>query len=139
MSGVYNKDKKTTGFDPVDNAGKLQDEVTRYVMNEKRIPKRWRMLVGVPLVQAADRVSDYAILANETWCDEKHIEIRKDYWRMTITCCKQLDRKLHRAQNVIASATPDSMKDIISLLNREVNLAAHRRDNDKVIDNKKKK
>ena len=139
MSGVYAKDKKTTGFDPVDNAARLQDEVTRYVMNEKRIPKRWRMIIGVPLINKADMISDYAIAANETWCDERHIEIRKDYWRKTITCCKQLDRLLHRAQNVIPSATAGSMEDILRLLNREIGFAIHHRDTDKVIDNQKKK
>jgi len=133
MSGVYARNRKQTHFDPVDVAARLQDAVTLYVMNEKRIPKRWRQLVGVPLVEAADKISDCAIAANETWPDEKHIDRRRDYWRMTITACKQLDRKLARAQNVIPSATSASMADILELLDKEIGLAMHHRDNDKVI------
>ena len=109
MSGVYARNRKQTHFDPVDTAAALQDEITRYIMNEKRIPKRWRQVVGLPLVQMADLISDLAIDANETWPDEKHIEERRELWRKTIKACKKLDRKLARAQNTVPSATAGSM------------------------------
>lgn len=142
MSGVYARNRKQTHFDPVDTAAALQDEVTRYIMNEKRIPKRWRQVVGLPLVQMADLISDLAIDANETWPDEKHIEERRELWRKTIKACKKLDRKLARVQNTVPSATAGSMATILELLDKEIGLAMHHRDNDKVIPvggNKKKK
>lgn len=133
MSGVYARNRKQTAFDPVDTAATLQDKVTIYVMNEKRVPKKWRFMIGTSLIEAADRICDYAIAANATWPDEKHIDRRKDYWRQTIIACKQLDRKLARLQNVIPSATASSMKEILELLDKEINLAMQHRDHDKVI------
>ena len=139
MSGVYARNRKQTVFDPIVTAANLQDKVTLYVMDEKRIPKRWRLIIGIKLIEAADKISDCAIAANETWPDEKHIDLRRDYWRQTIIACKQLDRKLARAQKVIPSATAGSMSEILELLDKEINLAIQHRDHDKVVPTMKKK
>nr|DAT43491.1 MAG TPA: hypothetical protein [Caudoviricetes sp.] len=78
MSGAYAKDRKPTTFDPIITAAKLQDAVTIYVMNEKHVPKRWRLIVGVDLIQKADELNDNVIAANAIYAtDETKLERRK--------------------------------------------------------------
>lgn len=132
MSGVYSRNKNETNFEPVDNAAKLQDELTKYIMNERRVPKRWRP-IALKMLDKADEISDLAIAANETWPDEKHIEKRKDYWRDCLRACKQLDRKLTRLKNCVPSATPGSLKDILRMLDKEIGVVSYHKDNDRVI------
>lgn len=132
MSGVFKRNQRETNFEPVDNAAKLQDELTKYIMNEKRIPKRWR-LIAIKTLDKADEIADLAIAANETWPDENHIEKRKDYWRDCLRACKQLDRKLTRLQNCIPSVTASSMKDILQMLDKQISSVTYRKDHDRVI------
>ena len=131
MSGVYARNRNTTYFAPVDNAAELQDAVTRYVMNEKRIPKRWRFLIGADLIKKVDEIVDYAIAANRTWLDEKHIETRTEWWNRCLNACDQLDRKLMRAQRAIESVTPDSMAQILELLDKEIGVVNAQKKADK--------
>ena len=133
MSGVYARNRKETYFEPVDNAAALQDAVTKYIMDEKRVPKRWRLILGIDLVEKVDEIADLAIAANETWPDEKHIEKRRDYWRDCLKACKQLDRKFARLQNCVPSATAGSMGEILKLLDKEIGTVTHHKDHDKII------
>lgn len=131
MSGVYARNRKETFFEPVDNAASLQDAVTQYVMNEKRVPKKWRFVIGIDLIRKTDEIMDLAISANETWMGEATIEKRRDLWRECFKACKQLDRKLSRLINCVPSATPTSMKEILELLDKEIRAVANCRDNEK--------
>lgn len=132
MSGVYKRNKKETSFEPVDNAAKLQDEITKYIMNENRVPKRWRP-IAFKAAEKAGEIADLAIAANETWPDEKHIEKRREYWRDCIRACKQLDRKLTSLQNCIPSVTAGSLNEILRMLDKEINAATYRKNNERVI------
>ena len=131
MSGVYARNRNTTFFAPVDNAAELQDAVTAYVFNEKRIPKRYRLILGTDLIRKTDEIMDYAIAANRTWLDEKHIDIRTEWWNRCLNACDQLDRKLRRTQKAIESATPDSMAKILELLDKEIGVVNGQKKADK--------
>lgn len=132
MSQVYLKDRKETAYDPVDCAADLQDILTRYVMNEKYMPKKWRFVVGIKLIEKVDELTDYVIAANETWAKGKtNMELRHKYWRAAYIACKQLDRKLQRAKTNIDTVTPDSLKTVIELLAKEEGLLIHKIRSDK--------
>lgn len=119
MSGVFARNKKETFFAPRDYAAELQDAVTAYVMNEKRIPKRWKYVIGLDLIRKTDEIMDLAIDANRIPTDETHAEKRRDKWDECLTACDQLDRKLKRAQKNIPTATAGSMKEILAWLDKE--------------------
>ena len=134
MSGVYARNRNNTPFDPVDFAAALQDAITAYVMNEKRVPKRWRPTLGADLLRKTDELVDNVIAANETWAkDEKMLAVRMEYWRRAATNCKQIDRKLRRLQVAIPSATPDSMEEILKLLTDDEDAVLERKRHDKVV------
>lgn len=132
MSQVYLKDRKETVYDVTSTAAELQDAITIYVMNEKRVPKKWRYMIGREIIKKCDELVDNVIEANETWAKgEENMAHRREYWGKALRNCKQLDRKLTRAKNVIPTVTPDSLKQIIELLWKEEGLLIHKKKNDK--------
>ena len=133
MSGVYAKDRKPTTFDPIITAAKLQDAVTIYVMNEKYVPKRWRLIVGVDLIQKVDELNDNVIAANTIDAtDETTLERRKELQLRATANCYQIDRKLQRMARAIPTATPSSMHDILEHLTNEVDYLRDWRKHDKI-------
>ena len=46
---VYAKDRKETATQYIITAQNLQEKVLRYMMNEKRVPKKWRYLSELPM------------------------------------------------------------------------------------------
>ena len=119
MSGVHENDRGVTGFAPVDYAAMLQDEITRYVMNENRCPKKWRYVLGVDLIRKADEIFDSVSYANKIWLKPETVKARKKYWVRASAQLEQLDRRLNRMKKLIPTATPDSMKEVFKYLNAD--------------------
>lgn len=130
MSGVYEGDRSHTGFTPIDTAADLMDAVAIYATREKYVPKRHRYIFGEDLVRKADEVYD-----NATWANEMHVkhdrDARRRYWRRALACCRQLDRKLQRLRKINQEATPETMKEILRLLNEEKEAIAERLEREK--------
>lgn len=135
MSSVYARNRNETPFDPVDFAAELQDRVTAYVHNEKRLPKRYRLTLGADLLKKADEITDYAIAANEVRATTPELlELRKRYWSMALTAIKQLDRKLKRLQKAVPSATASSMEEILDYMTKDEAAITNRRKHEKLAD-----
>lgn len=132
MSQVYLRNRRETVYDPVSLAADLQDEVTKYVMNEKYVPKKWRYLIGQGIIAKCDELADNVIAANEIWAKgNKNMEARKKFWTMAYINCKQLDRKLTRAMCAIPTVTANSLNNIADLLYKEEGLLLTKKNNDK--------
>ena len=125
MSEVYDRNKNPTQFVPVDNAGDLGDEVAAYVGKEKYVPKKWRYLLGEDLIRKADQIYDYASYANEM-NTKKEPAKRREYWKLAMASCRQLDRRLKRLKKVNPAATVESMREILRLLTIEKEAIATR-------------
>lgn len=121
MSGVYARNRKGTPFDPLDNAAKLQDALTKYIANEKYVPKKWRFLIGTRILDKVDELMDEAIEANRinVRTNPEKKNIRKEKWRHVRTICDKLDRQLARLINVCPTADAGDMSEIIKLLDKE--------------------
>lgn len=128
MSNVYKRNQNPTRFDPVDFAKELQIVVTTYAMNEKYIPKKWRMVLGIDLIRKADEILDNIYYANEIRArDDRTKALRSEYWCKAAANCKQLDRKLSRLQGCVPTATAHTQKPVLESLNKVQGAIAERR------------
>lgn len=121
MSGVYARNRKQTPFDPIDKGALLQDKIAELVANEKYVPKKWRFLLGVRVLDKVDEMMDTAIAANDinTRSHPEQKEERKRLWHEARTKCTQLDRQIARLINVCPQADAGGMTEIITLLDEE--------------------
>ncbi|NNJ30079.1 hypothetical protein [Lacrimispora defluvii] len=133
MSNVYTRNRKKTPFDVATNAEKLQDLVTLYVMDEKRVPKKWRYMIGQDLIRKIDELNDNVIAANSIYAmNEEDLSKRKEYAQRAISNGYQLQRKLSRLVRCVPSATPASLYEITALLSQEIDDMKGWRKNDKI-------
>ena len=64
--GVYRRFRAPTDFDTLELCDDLKRETAKYIMNEKRVPKRWRFIYGTKLLEYADKIREYVTFANYT-------------------------------------------------------------------------
>lgn len=118
--GNYRRNHKTTKFDTLTLANKLKHAVSVYVMNEKRVPKRWRYINGKPAIDYARTIRDYIVLANGTWLDknsEDENSKRKELQQKALSYCNILQMQLMDICGECEGATEENMREITDMLN----------------------
>ena len=121
MSGVFARNRKPTPFDPIDIGAELQDKLSKFIGNEKYVPKKWRFLIGTRVLDKVDEMMDIAIEANSV-NTRSHPELkskRTELWYKAKAKCSQLDRRIARLINVCPQADAGDMTEIIKLLDKE--------------------
>lgn len=121
MSNVYARNRKTTDLAFLMIGQDLQTKLTIYVMNEKRIPKKWRYMVGRNIIAKVDELVDNIVAANSIYpTTAEELEKRKLFQSLAICNCYQLQNKIIRLINCINTVTVDSLTQIIKLLHQEI-------------------
>ena len=64
---VFKRNRSETKLQFYINALELQTEITKYVLREKVVPKKWRFAIGYDLVKKADLLVDFITLANSIY------------------------------------------------------------------------
>ena len=121
MSGVFARNRKSTPFDPIDTCAKLQDKLAKFIADEKYVPKKWRFLLGVRILDKIDELMDTVFEANgiNTRSHPELKDERKRLWHSARIKCDQLDRQIARLINVCPQANAGDMTEIIKLLDEE--------------------
>ncbi len=58
----------------------IRSDLTRFVMNEKIVPKRWRPIFTFPMIERVNRLMDNITAANTIYPQNlREAEIRRDY------------------------------------------------------------
>lgn len=123
MSNVYKRFRGETETQFIINALELQSELTRYCTKEKFIPKKYRLLIGVPIINKVDELVDNITFANSIFpINETEIEQRKEYQVKAIANCFQLQNYIVKLEKTVDSVTISSLDKIIDLLCVELNL-----------------
>lgn len=126
MSDVFKRLRGTTGTQFEITALELQTELTKYCVNEKYVPKKWRLLIGIPLVNKIDELVDNISFANSIYVTKDSPEsdfiLRKQYQTRAIANCYQLQNLIIKLENTVEKATIKSLDKIIDLLCIERNL-----------------
>lgn len=126
MSEVYKRFRGTTGTQFEITALELQTEITKYCVNEKYVPKKWRLLIGIPLVNKVDELVDNISFANSIYLTKnsakEDVELRLRYQVKAIANCYQLQNLIIKLENTVDKVTIKSLDKIIDLLCVERNL-----------------
>jgi len=120
---VYKRNRKETATQYVVTAQKLHRAVVKYVMNEKRVPKKWRFVLAQNGINLASEMMNNVIGAHNTFPNtEEKLAIRKEYLRKAYINCFQIQDFLLCLENVIDTVTAGSLGEIASLLTDEIAL-----------------
>ncbi|MDL2318552.1 hypothetical protein LJC74_05690 [Eubacteriales bacterium OttesenSCG-928-A19] len=84
------------------NATQLRIELTRLVMNEKHVPKRYRFIFAQPIITMLRNLMNGIIAANTIYPTNDHeLEQRRDYQTRAIIHCEQLLQELQYMMTVL--------------------------------------
>ncbi len=123
MSNVYKRFRGETETQFIINALELQSELTKYCTKEKFIPKKYRLLIGVPIINKVDELVDNITFANSIYpTNTTEAEQRKEYQVKAIANCFQLQNYIVKLEKTVDSVTISSLDKIIDLLCVELNL-----------------
>lgn len=117
MSSVHKRLRKETELQFMKTAWDLQFELTKFVMREKNVPKKWRLIIAQPIIAKVDELIDNLNFANCIFptCIED-VRIREQYQQQAIANCWQLQNKLVRMIECVETVKIDKMENIINLL-----------------------
>ena len=123
MSNVYKRLRGETETQFIINALELQTQLTKYCVKEKFVPKKYRLLIGVPIINKVDELVDNITFANSIYpTNEFELQQRKEYQVKAIANCFQLQNYIVKLEKTIDSVTISSLESIIELLCVELNL-----------------
>ena len=123
MSSVHKRLRKETELQFMQTAWELQFELTKFVMREKNLPKKWRLVLGCPIVEKVDELVDNLTYANCIYPTSiSDVELREKYQQMAVANCWQLQNKLVRMIECVETVKIEKMENVINLLSDAENL-----------------
>lgn len=100
----------------------IRTELTRFVMNEKIVPKRWRPVFTFPMVDKVIKLFDYITAANTIYPQNLcEAERRRDYQTQAIITVEQILQLLQYMLTTL-SINPDKFQPVTELLVKEAAL-----------------
>lgn len=100
----------------------IQSEITKFMMNEKNIPKRWRPVFTFPMVEKVISLIDNIVAANSIYPINEHEAVmRRDYQTRAIITVEQILQLLQFLLSTLET-NPDKLQPIVELLVKESNL-----------------
>ena len=110
MSNVYKRLRGETETQFIMNALELQTQLTKYCVKEKFVPKKYRLLIGVPIINKVDELVDNITFANSIYpTNEFEFQQRKEYQVKAIANCFQLQNYIVKLEKTIDSVTISSL------------------------------
>ena len=123
MSSVHKRLRKETELQFMQTAWELQFELTKFVMREKNLPKKWRLVLGCPIVEKVDELVDNLTYANCIYPTSiSDVELREKYQQMAVANCWQLQNKLVRMIECVETVKIEKIETVINLLSDAENL-----------------
>lgn len=126
MSNVYKRLRGETETQFIINALKLQAMLTKYCTKEKFVPKKHRLLIGVPIINKVNEMVDNITFANSIFPTKENFKIemqeRKEYQVKAIANCFQLQNLVIALENTVDTVTIKSLDEIIDILCVELSL-----------------
>ena len=117
MSSVHKRLRKETELQFLKSAWELQFELTKFVMREKNLPKKWRLIIAQPIIAKVDELIDNLNFANCIYPTRINDAIlREQYQQKAIANCWQLQNKLVRMIECVETVKIEKMETIINHL-----------------------
>ena len=102
MSNVLARFRGISDMEFYANAETLYKELSRFLMNDNYIPKKWRTTHAYPIIALMDTLFDTMEDANAIYpTSEDEVKVRKELQRECVLCCEKIYGRLQRAILVI--------------------------------------
>ena len=97
----------------------IRSDLTRFVMNEKIVPKRWRPVFTFPMIERINRLMDNITAANTIYTQNlREAEARRDYQTAAIITVEQIFQLLQFLLETLP-VDPDKFQPITEMLVKE--------------------
>ena len=134
MTNVFERNRKETKLQFYINALDLQVEITKYVMRENVVPKKWRYAIGYDLIRKTDWLVDFITMANSIYpTNWREMFLRKILQTLAIALCFRIQNKLILMEKCIETVKIEQMDRIIELVVHEMELLKAWKKSNKII------
>ncbi|MBR3654849.1 MAG: hypothetical protein IKN62_05410 [Elusimicrobia bacterium] len=134
MTNVFERNRKETKLQFYINALDLQVEITKYVMRENVVPKKWRYAIGYDLIRKTDWLIDFITMANSIYpTNWREMFLRKILQTLAIALCFRIQNKLILMEKCIETVKIEQMDRIIELVVHEMELLKAWKKSNKII------
>jgi hypothetical protein len=117
MSQVHKRFRKETELQFLVTSQELQFAITKLVMSEKNMPKKYRYMVGQSLIAKVDEMLDNLNGANTIFPTTKEEYLtRERYQQKAIINCRQIHNKLVRIIFCVEGFKVEKLETIAELL-----------------------
>lgn len=105
-----------------DTAYKIRIAVTKFAMNEKYVPKRWRPVVGFKLIEYGEQLMEHVVTANEIRLDTPdELKGRQHHQKKAkIAIHLILDHLAFMIE--LLEFSPDTLQEVIAMCDKELSL-----------------
>lgn len=120
--GVLKSKQNLSNLEFYRTATIIRADLTRFVMNEKNVPKRWRPVFTFPMIEKLTELIDVIIAANTIYPQSFHeAEMRRDYQTKAIIVLEQIQQELIFLLSTLP-VDPDKLQPIEELILKELAL-----------------
>lgn len=117
MSSVLRRFRKETELQFLVNAQELQVKLTKFLMSEKNLPKKYRLLIAQGMINKVDELLDNLNFANTLFPTTKQeFLLRQEYQIKAICNCWQLHNKIVRMILCVENIKLEKLEEIADLL-----------------------
>ena len=137
MSNVLSRKRSLSELVFWKNATEIRAEFTRYLMNEKKIPKRWRFVFAMPGIDYARKLMEEITAANTIYpTNEAELTQRRAHQTQAIVACEQMIQHMQWIIETLGVSTKD-FETLCEKIFKEVALVKAWRKQSKVLTQKK--
>ena len=134
MANVYRRFRTETDFDILDLSDKLCRLTYSYCMNEKRVPKRARLILGQKLIDYADHIREFSQMANDIYADtEDKLADRIRLETRALSYCNLYESKATDMEELLEGVTCENLREIVDILDELIGKIIKWRKTDRVI------
>lgn len=123
MSGVYKSEQSPTGIEFEDTAREIHKELIRLLMNEKLVPKKYRYVYTIPIMNIYHSMRRNITQANSIYANKEYLlEMRLKYQQMAIGDCESIIQEMQDMVYTLDSFPASKTKVLIGMLINEAKL-----------------
>lgn len=133
MSNVLFRMRNTSELEFYKNGTEIRAEITRYLTNEKHVPKRYRFIFTIPGIDLARKLMEEITAANTIYpTTAAELEQRRAHQNEAIVACEQIIQHLQWLIDTLSVNVSD-FDIVVEKINKEVALLKNWRKQNKVL------
>ena len=137
MSSVLARNRSLSELEFYKNACELRGVLTRFVMSDKNVPKKYRFVFAIPMTELLKDLMYNVTAANTIYpINEHEVQMRRDFQTMAIANCEQIFQMMEYMVDTLPIDV-NKLKQAIELTMKETALLKSWRKTNKIMQNKK--